>query len=128
MATLRIDNLPDELYQSIQTLATNASVSLNDAAIQLLMQATQLSRPSEHQVQISDLAEMAADPDIQRELAVINAESTITRLDGNSGDAQAAQLRQIRETLDSIQNFPRKNPADYGLADSTQLIREDRAR
>lgn len=51
MATLRIDNLPDELYQSIQTLATNASVSLNDAAIQLLMQATQLNHSSKPQIQ-----------------------------------------------------------------------------
>lgn len=34
------------------------------------------------QARLSDLAEMATDPDIQRELAAINAEFAVTEMDG----------------------------------------------
>ena len=51
MATLQIENLPEDLYQSIQRLAAGANVSLNDAAIQLLIQATQLDHSSKLQIQ-----------------------------------------------------------------------------
>jgi hypothetical protein len=39
MATIQIENLPDELYSSIQTLATENSITLNEAVIYLLKQA-----------------------------------------------------------------------------------------
>ncbi|MGC1309164.1 MAG: hypothetical protein WA885_18210 [Phormidesmis sp.] len=35
MATLQVENLPDELYRSIQSLSAARSVTLNDAVIQL---------------------------------------------------------------------------------------------
>ena len=38
--------------------------------------------PTDTQAQLSELNEMAADPDIQRELAAINAEFTVTEMDG----------------------------------------------
>lgn len=88
MATLQIENLPDELYRSIQSLAVSKSVTLNDAVIQMLVQA-------------------------------INAETTTQ---------QADQLDKSRKALARIRSFPRKNPADFGLPDSTQMIREDRDR
>lgn len=37
---------------------------------------------SNTQTQYSDLAEMAADPDIQREIAAINEEFLVTEMDG----------------------------------------------
>ena len=38
MATLQIENLPDELYSRIQCLASNKNVTLNEAVIHLLKQ------------------------------------------------------------------------------------------
>jgi antitoxin FitA len=88
MATLQIENLPDEIYRSIQTFATAKRVSLNDAVIQMLAQA-------------------------------INIEPA---------NQQAKQQEKTKEALTGLRNFPRKDPADFGLPDSTQLIREDRDR
>jgi antitoxin FitA len=88
MATLQIENLPDEIYRSIQTFATAKRVSLNDAVTQMLAQA-------------------------------IDIEPT---------DQQAKQLEKTKEALAGLRNFPRKNPANFGLPDSTQMIREDRDR
>lgn len=87
MANLRIEGLPDALYQSIQTIANAKKVSLNDAAIQMLAQAAS------------------------------------TEFVG-----QQIELEQVKKTLAEIQNFPRKNPTDFGLPDSTLLIQEDRNR
>ncbi len=39
MATLQIENLPEDLYQSIQRLAATANISLNEVVIQMLAQA-----------------------------------------------------------------------------------------
>lgn len=41
---------------------------------------------------------------------------------------QLTELERTKEALAKIRNFPRKNPADSGLPDSTLLIREDRDR
>lgn len=89
MATLQIENLPEDLYQSIQRLATTANVSINEAVIQILSQATNVS-PIDHQ--------------------------------------QKQQQRETNQALARLRSFPRKNPAKFGLADSTLLIREDRDR
>ncbi len=89
MVTLQVENLPDELYRSIQSLATARSVTLNDAVIQLLTQAIQ--------------------PDVT--------------------DTQQAQvLKESSAALARIRSRPRVNPLDFGLPDSTQMIREDRNR
>lgn len=92
MTTLQIENLPEDLYQSIQKHAIAARVSLNDAVIQILSKGIDDS-PTYAQVNV-----------------------------------QTEQIRQTREALDRIRSFPRKNPADYGLPDSTEMIREDRDR
>ncbi|NET58569.1 MAG: hypothetical protein F6K47_21170 [Symploca sp. SIO2E6] len=39
MATLQIENLPDELYNRIQSLAAGRQLTLNEAVIHLLQQA-----------------------------------------------------------------------------------------
>ena len=41
MATLQIENLPDELYNCIQSLATENNFTLNEAVIYLLKQGFQ---------------------------------------------------------------------------------------
>ena len=41
MATLQIENLPDELYDHIQSLASEQNVTLNEAVIHILKQAFQ---------------------------------------------------------------------------------------
>ena len=88
MATLQIENLPDELYRSLQKLATEKNVDLNETVIQMLAQAA-----------------------------------------GNGLYRQTTeQVEQNKQALADLDHFPRKNPKDYGLADSTQLIREDRDR
>ena len=43
------------------------------------------------QAQLDDLAEMAADPDIQRELSIINAEFSIAEMDGLAEQSSAAE-------------------------------------
>lgn len=45
MAILQIENLPDELYYQIQSLADANHCTLNEAVIHLLNQAVQLKRP-----------------------------------------------------------------------------------
>jgi antitoxin FitA len=91
MATLQIENLPEELYDHIQTLAIAKNVSINDVVIQLLQQASPL------------------DPN--------NIQLT------NSQNVQ-----RTAEALTRIRSRSRINPTDFGLPDSTELIREDRDR
>ena len=89
MATLRVENLPDELYRSIQSIAAARSLTLNDAVIQLLTQAMQSDATSTQQAQI---------------------------------------LKESSEALARIRSLPRLNPLDFGLPDSTEMIRADRNR
>lgn len=89
MATLQIENLPDELYRSIQSLAVAKSVTLNDAVIEILAQAIQ---------------------------------------PGSTNARQAQAFKESSEALARIRDRPRVNPLDFGLPDSTQMIREDRDR
>ena len=57
MATLQIENLPEDLYQSIQRLATRANVSLNEAVIQMLSQAVpQPQITAQQQAQLDETA------------------------------------------------------------------------
>lgn len=89
MATLQIENLPDELYDHIQSLASEQNVTLNEAVIHILKQAFQ-----------SD--------EVRR--------------------VQEGQLKPMSEILEKIRSRPRVNPINFGLPDSTVLIREDRNR
>jgi len=89
MATLQIENLPDELYYQIQGIASAKNLTVNEAVIHLLQQSFQ-----------SD------------------------QLRGDRGK----ESQHISEILQNIRSRPRVNPRDFGLMDSTVLIREDRQR
>ncbi len=88
MATLQIENLPDELYNRIQSLAAENNLTLNEAVIHVLKQAFQ-----------------------PNELKMVQQ-----------------QTKPMSEILQKIRSRPRINPMDFGLPDSTVLIREDRNR
>lgn len=53
MATLQIENLPDELYSRIQSLASDKNVTLNEAVIHLLKQSFESDKVTISQVQES---------------------------------------------------------------------------
>ncbi|WP_374789297.1 MULTISPECIES: hypothetical protein [Aerosakkonema] len=53
MATLQIENLPDELYSRIQCLASDKNVTLNEAVIHLLKQSFESEKVVITQVQES---------------------------------------------------------------------------
>ncbi len=89
MATLQIENLPDDLYNRIQSLAAENNFTLDEAVIHILKQAFQ---PNELKIN------------------------------------QKRQTKPMSEILQKIRSRPRVNPIDFGLADSTVLIRADRNR
>jgi antitoxin FitA len=86
MATLQVENLPDEIYQCVQNLAATRKLTVNETIIFLLKQAFE---PSQSQID---------------------------------------QLKSMAEVLQRIRDRPRLNPINFGLPDSTTLIREDRDR
>lgn len=88
MAILQIENLPEELYRGIQSLATEHNFTLNEAAIYLLKRAFQF-----------DEVKISHEPQ-----------------------------PRMSEVLKRIRSRSRVNPIDFGLQDSTVLIREDRSR
>ena len=87
MATLQINNLPDQLYNQIQSLASEKNFTLNEAVIHLLKQ---------------------------------SFESDKLTCDRNQDSKPMSAI------LQNIRSSPRVNPRDFGLMDSTVLIREDR--
>ena len=89
MATLQIENLPDELYNRIQFLASEKNFTLNEAVIHLLKQSFESDKLT------------------------------------FEGDRESKPMSAI---LQNIRSRPRVNPRDFGLMDSTVLIREDRNR
>lgn len=88
MATLHVENLPDDLYAKLQQLATSQNRSIDAQVITLLESAVQTETP-------------------QR---------------------QNDSRKSVAEILAEIRSRHRVNPADFGLPDSTTLIREDRDR
>lgn len=84
MATLQIENLPDELYHCVQSFADDRKLTVNETIIFLLKQAFELSQP------------------------------------------QVNQPKSMAKVLQGIRDRPRLNPINFGLPDSTTLIREDR--
>lgn len=89
MATLQIEDLPDELYSRIQCLASEKQITFNEAVIHLLKQSFEYDK-----VMIS----------------------------------QTQESKPMSAILQRIRSRPRINPSDFGLTDSTLLIREDRNR
>jgi hypothetical protein len=89
MATLQIENLPDELYSQIERLAAENNFTFSEAVIHLLKQSFETDK------------------------ITINQEEP---------------KKTMSEILQRIRSRPRVNPIDFGLTDSTILIREDRHR
>ncbi len=99
MAVLNIDNLPDELLTQIEQLATENNCSVKEQAIALLKQS--LNKPQE---KLKFLISPETDP---------------------TWEERRKAVPQLQAEID---RHRRVNPADFGLPDSTELIREDRER
>ena len=99
MATIQIENLSDELCQSIQKLAVEDGISISDAVIQLLTPADRsASLPGQH-AQLHQLIESntAYTPETLKD-AILDA---IERADPNYEPAMAAALAETMETIDA---------------------------
>jgi plasmid stability protein len=99
MATLILENLPDELIEQIQQLAQQHNQSVNEQVIFILKQAVKKPQPP-----LKFLISPETDPTWEER------RKAVPKL-----QAQIDQRRRL-------------NPKDYGLPDSTELIREDRER
>lgn len=99
MTTLNLDNLPEGMLTQIEQLAVKNNRSTQEQAIALLKQSLNQS-----QEKLKFLISPETDPTWeQRRKAVPQLQAEIDR-------------------------HRRVNPADFGLPDSTELIREDRER
>jgi plasmid stability protein len=99
MATIILENLPDELIEQIQKLAQQHNQSVNEQVISILKQAVQ-----KNQTPLKFL---------------ISPETDLT---------WEERRKATPKILAEIRSRRRVNPADFGLPDSTELIREDRER
>ena len=99
MATLNIKNIPDELLTQIEQLAKENNRTVTEQAITLLQQS--LSKPQE---KLKFLISPETDPTWEE------------------------KRKAIPKLQAEIDRHRRVNPADFGLPDSTELIREDRDR
>jgi plasmid stability protein len=88
MATLHVENVPDDLYAKLQQLATSQNRSIDAQVITLLE----------------------------------------TALQTEAQQPQSDKPKSVAEILAEIRSRHRVNPVDFGLPDSTTLIREDRDR
>jgi antitoxin FitA len=99
MASIHIDNVPDELMPLIQNLATQNNQTLEEQVIELLKQA--LQKP----------------PKLLKFLISPETDSTWEE-----------RRKAVPKILEEIRTRRRVNPTDFGLPDSTDLIRQDRER
>ena len=99
MATLILENLPDELIEKIQQLAQQHNQSVNEQVIFILEQA--VKKP---QTPLKFLISPETDPTWEE------------------------RRKATPKILAEIRSRPRVNPTNFGLPDSTELIREDRDR
>ena len=99
MATLILENLPDGLIEKIEQLAQKNNQSINEKVVFILKQALQ------------------------------EPETPIKSIVSPESDSSWEERRKAApKILAEIRSCPRVNPADFGLPDSTELIREDRDR
>lgn len=99
MAKLILENLPDELFQEIEKLAQQKNNSVNEQTINLL------------------------------KIALEKTETPLKIMVSPDNDPTwEERVKNTPQVLQDIRNAPRVNPANYGLLDSTELIREDRDR
>lgn len=97
MATLTIDNLPDDLMAKLQQLATQNNQTLNEQIITLLKQAVQKPQPP------------------------------LTFLISPETDPTWEERRQATpQILADLERRRKELPSDIEWLDSTALIREDR--
>ncbi len=99
MATLTIENLPEEILEKLQELAALNNQSVSDVTKMLLLQALILP---------------------QTKLSTTFSPETNT--------TWSQRCNQVPQLITDIEKRTRKNPQDIGLADSTISIREDRNR
>ncbi|MGB3297888.1 MAG: hypothetical protein WBA76_06430 [Phormidesmis sp.] len=98
MATLQIENLSNELYLSIQKLATDTGISISDAIIQLLGQTEQSENLSSQPAEIHRL--LAAHPHFTAESLKDALLDAIERADPNYEPAIAEALTETMTTID----------------------------
>lgn len=99
MATLILENFPDELIEKIQKFSLEHNQSLNEQVISILKQAVE--KP---QQPLKCLISPETDP---------------------IWEERRKSVPQLQAQIDQHR---RLNPQDYGIPDSTELIREDRDR
>ncbi|MFM6326858.1 MAG: FitA-like ribbon-helix-helix domain-containing protein [Microcystis panniformis] len=99
MATIILENLPDNLVEQIQKLAQQNDQSVNEQIISILQQAVE--KP---QTPLKFLISPEIDPTWEE------------------------RRKATPKILAEIRSRRRVNPADFGLPDSRELIREDRDR
>lgn len=97
MATLSIENLPDELMRQIQELATQHNQTINEQVISLLNEALQKPKTS-----LKFLISPEADPTWEE------------------------RRKAVPKVLAEIERRRKELPTDIEWLDSTALIREDR--
>jgi antitoxin FitA len=99
MATLILEDIPDELVEQIQELAQQHNQSVNEQIINILKQ------------------------------AVIKSQKPLKFLISPENDPTWEERRKAVPQLQAqIDRHRRLNPSEYNLPDSTDLIREDRER
>ena len=99
MATLILDNLPDELLAQINKIAQQKNNSIHKQTIDLLKIALETTEKP---------VKIMVSPDTDR--------------------TWEERRKNTAKVLQDIRNSHRVNPDDFGLIDSTELIREDRDR
>jgi antitoxin FitA len=99
MNKLILENLPDELFQQIEKLAQSHHHSVNEETINLL------------------------------KIALAKTEAPLKIMVSPETDPTWEERRKNSvKVLQDIRNSRRVNPENFGLLDSTELIREDRDR
>jgi hypothetical protein len=99
MATIILENLPDKLIEQIQKLAQQNDQTINEQIISILQRAVE-----QPQSPLKFLISPATDPTWEE------------------------RRKATPKILAEIRSRPRVSLADFGLPDSTELIREDRDR
>lgn len=100
MATLTIENLPDDLIAQVQQLASQNNQTINEQIINLLKEAIQKPQP-----RLKFLSSPATDP---------------------TWEERCKAVPQLQAEID--QRLEKRRAANLEWLDSTALIREDRDR
>ncbi|MDY6803155.1 MAG: hypothetical protein SXA11_05030 [Cyanobacteriota bacterium] len=99
MATILIDNFPEALKAEIEGLASQHRRTVNEQIIAILQEAINSEKPP-----LKFIVSPETDPTWEE------------------------RRKAVPKLLAEIDSRRRLNPSDYGLPDSTELIREDRQR